>query len=212
MTLRRLGRRPTARRLAQFVGCHAAIPLLRARARRRLAQLEPGRATVVTINWNSWRHAAVLIDTVSRRSPAGTRIIVVDNGSEDGSPAALRAEERVQAVRLPLNLGHELALDIGVLLAETEFVVALDIDAFPLRDDWLQALLGPLDAGAQVSGARLNREYVHPCCWAMRTARFVERDTPSAPNTGRGMGGKTHRETSARRSPRARRRASTFSR
>ena len=28
--------------------------------------------------------------------------------------------------------------------------------------------------GARISGARLNREYVHPCCWAMRTARFVE--------------------------------------
>ena len=33
----------------------------------------------------------------------------------------------------------------------------------------------PLSRGAQVSGARLNREYVHPCCWAMRTRRFVER-------------------------------------
>jgi len=137
--------------------------------------LVPGRATVVTVNWNSWKHASVLIDVVSRRSPEGTRIIVVDNGSEDASRAALRADERVRSVLLPLNLGHELALDIGVLLTETEFVVALDVDAFPLRDDWLERLLAPLDEGANVSGARLNRNYVHPCCWAMRTARFVER-------------------------------------
>jgi hypothetical protein len=39
----------------------------------------------------------------------------------------------------------------------------------------LERLLAPLTEGAQVSGARLNREYVHPCCWAMRKARFVER-------------------------------------
>jgi len=81
----------------------------------------------------------------------------------------------VDGLLLPANVGHELALDLGVLLAETEFVVALDVDAFPLRDDWLERLLSPLSEGAQVSGARLNREYVHPCCWAMRKARFVER-------------------------------------
>jgi len=150
------------------------VPLLRARARRRLPKLQPGAATIVTVNWNSWQHCEVLIDVVRRRSPESTRIIVVDNGSEDASRARLVERPDVKTVKLPVNLGHELAMDLGVLQVETEFVVALDVDAFPLHDGWLQRLLAPLDEGAQVSGARLNREYVHPCCWAMRTARFVE--------------------------------------
>lgn len=161
--------------LARGLGWRLAVPLLRARARRRLDRLVPGAATVVTVNWNSWEHLEVLIEVVRRRSPASTRIVTVDNGSEDESRARLAERPDVTAVRLPLNLGHELAMDIGVLMAETEFVVALDVDAFPLHDDWLERLLAPLSEGAQVSGARLNREYVHPCCWAMRTARFVER-------------------------------------
>jgi glycosyltransferase involved in cell wall biosynthesis len=161
--------------LAQGVGWRVALPLLRARARRRVSRLDPGAATVVTVNWNSWQHLQVLIEVVQRRSPASARILVVDNGSEDESLARLAERPEVRAVRLPLNLGHELAMDIGVLLAETEFVVALDVDAFPLHEDWLAELLAPLDEGAMVSGARLNREYVHPCCWAMRKARFVER-------------------------------------
>jgi glycosyltransferase involved in cell wall biosynthesis len=159
----------------QFLGWRVAVPLLRARARRRLRRLEPGAATIVTVNWNSWPHLEVLIDVVRRRSPAGTRIIAVDNGSKDGSRPRIRERAGVRGLLLPMNVGHELAMDLGVLLAETEYVIALDVDAFPLHDDWLERLLGPLDEGAQVSGARLNRQYVHPCCWAMRTARFVER-------------------------------------
>lgn len=167
--------RPAARKIAQILGWRAAVPMLRARARRQLGKLEPGAATVVTVNWNSWPHLEVLIDVVRRRSPAGTQIIAVDNGSADGSRERIAAAEGVRGLLLPANVGHELAMDLGVLLAETEFVVALDVDAFPLHDDWLQRLLAPLDEGAQVAGARLNREYVHPCCWAMRKARFVER-------------------------------------
>jgi glycosyltransferase involved in cell wall biosynthesis len=159
------------RRPAQMFCRRAVLPWLRARGRHRSPR--PG-ATVVTVNWNSWEHLAVLIDVVRRRSPSGTDILVIDNGSTDGSRRRLRSLAGVSSVRLPVNLGHELALDLGVLLCATEFVVALDVDAFPLHDDWLEKLLAPLDADARVSGARLNREYVHPCCWAMRTERFVE--------------------------------------
>jgi len=170
-----MSRELTLEQVAQGLGWRIGLPLLRARARRRLPRLEPGSATVVTVNWNSWEHLKVLIDVVQRRSPAGTRIIAVDNGSGDESRARLAEHPEVRTVKLPVNVGHELAMDIGVLLAETEFVVALDVDAFPLHDTWLAELLAPLDRGAAVSGARLNRQYVHPCCWAMRKARFVER-------------------------------------
>jgi glycosyltransferase involved in cell wall biosynthesis len=172
---RRLTGLHQVRRLARGVAWRLVVPALRARARRRIPRLAEGRATVVTVNWNSRDHLAVLLDVVSRRSPPGTRIVVVDNGSEDDSAELLSEDRRARAVMLPLNLGHELALDIGVLLADTEFVVALDVDAFPLHERWLEELLAPLSSGSEISGARLNREYVHPCCLAMRTARFVRR-------------------------------------
>lgn len=165
---------PAARRAAQIVGWRLAVPALRRRARDRLGQLTSG-ATIVTVSWNSWAQLEVLLNVVRRRSPEGTRITVVDNASRDGSRERLRHSEGIGSVLLPVNVGHELALDLGALLCETEFVVALDVDAFPLHDDWLERLLAPLSSTAMVSGARLNREYVHPCCWAMRTARFVER-------------------------------------
>ncbi len=193
-------------RLVELVGREVAIPLLRLRARRRSGRLRPGAATIVTVNWNSWPHLEILIDVVERRSPPGTRIIVADNGSGDESRRRLRERPEVKVLALPLNVGHEIALDAAVLSVETEFVVALDVDAFPIRDDWLETLLAPLDEGAQVVGARLNREYVHPCCWAMRTARFVGqghsfRSRYREREEGRDASGDVGEEISAREAP-----------
>jgi peptidoglycan/xylan/chitin deacetylase (PgdA/CDA1 family) len=151
------------------------VPALRVRARRRLGRLESGGITVVTVNWQSASYLEVLLRLVHCRSPSDVRILVVDNGSRDQSTDVIAGYPDVRTVRLPFNGGHDLALDIGFLLAETEFVVALDVDAFPLHGRWLDELLEPLRLGYAVSGARLNREYVHPCCLAMRTERFVRR-------------------------------------
>jgi glycosyltransferase involved in cell wall biosynthesis len=151
------------------------VPILRARARRRLSRLVPGAATVVTVNWNSAPYLEALLRIVRARSPAELRIIVVDNGSRDATAPLLESRSDVRSIRLPVNVGHDLALDIGFLSVETEYAVALDVDAFPVHDRWLDELLAPLSAGSTIAGARLNRMYVHPCCLALRTARFVER-------------------------------------
>jgi glycosyltransferase involved in cell wall biosynthesis len=189
----------TLRTVAQTLGWTTLVPMLRRRARRRAPDQIPHGVTVVTVNWNSLGHLEVLIDAVRRRSPPDTRILVVDNGSREPLPSL----PGVRVVRLPLNMGHDFALDVGVLLCQTEYVVALDVDAFPLHAAWLRDLLAPLDQGCQVSGARLNRQYVHPCCWAMRTARFIGQShsfrshyRPRAP--GRDASGAVGEEISAR--------------
>jgi hypothetical protein len=175
MAVRRItGSRRTVR-IARGLAWHLVIPAARLRARARLGALVPGAVTVVTVNWNSWIYLAVVLDVVRRRSPTDTRILVVDNGSVDGSRAALRQRGDVEAVLLPVNLGHDLALDLGVLSCRTEFFITLDVDAFPLHQRWVEELLEPLRRGVQISGARLWRPFVHPCCLAMRTARFVRR-------------------------------------
>jgi hypothetical protein len=153
----------------------ALVPLLRARARAWLPRLAPGGVTVVTVNWNSSPYLETLLRIVGCRTAADVRITVVDNGSADPPDGVVAAHPGVRLVKLPFNAGHDLALDVGFLLAETEYVVALDVDAFPLHERWLEELLAPLSSGSEISGARLNREYVHPCCLAMRTARFVLR-------------------------------------
>jgi len=149
------------------------VPAMRARARRRLPRLTPDAVTVVTVNWNSQEFLRTLLRLVPRRSHGDVRILVVDNASRDGSRELLARTPGVRTLALPVNLGHDLALDLGFLSVDTEFAVALDIDAFPIHDRWVAELLEPLRAGSTIAGARLNRQYVHPCCLAMRTERFV---------------------------------------
>lgn len=158
-------------------------------AARCLLPLRNG-VTVVTVNWNSLPLLRVTLAAVARHAP-GARVIIVDNGSTDGSLDWLRSQ-RVKTISLPTNVGHGPALDIGFLAARTRHVIALDVDAFPISPDWLSTLLDPLRAGAKVCGVeggvfrehglvehpeawRVRPAFVHPCCAAMRLRRFVYR-------------------------------------
>jgi hypothetical protein len=152
----------------------ASRRVLEWRARRRGSPSD-GLATVVIVNWESLRFLAVAVHALRRYSPVGTRIIVVDNHSSDGSRTWLRGRHDVESIFLPANIHHGPAMDIGFLCAQTEFVVSLDVDAFPISESWHDQVLSPLREGAMVSGVRGPRDYVHPCLLAMRRARFLER-------------------------------------
>jgi glycosyltransferase involved in cell wall biosynthesis len=153
----------------------AVVPARRAGRARHLDELVPDAATVVTVNWNTLRHLQVLHTMVRRHSPAGTPIVVVDNASTDGSQAWIRAQPDLQGRFLRYNLHHGPAADLGALDVRTEFLVLLDVDAFPLSDEWLPAVLDPLRAGCTVAGGHIHRQYVHPSYLAMRTRDFVTR-------------------------------------
>ncbi len=143
---------------------------------RRLALRAPDRRrfSIVIVNWNSQPFLADVLRAIRRFSPDEVEILVVDNGSADGSRSFLRAQRDVRAVLLPWNLGHAPALDLGFVLARGEYLVALDVDAFPVAEGWLERLAEPLEQGeAEVSGARALRGYVHPCCLMIRRRRFL---------------------------------------
>jgi glycosyltransferase involved in cell wall biosynthesis len=144
-----------------------------------------GSVTIVTVNWNSLEFLAVLVHAVRRFSPPGTEIIVVDNYStSDDSRAWLRRRRDIRSVLLPTNIGHGPALDLGFLAARTEFVVALDVDAFPISESWLATLLEPLRSGDNVSGVECERAYAHPCCMAIRRDRFLRANHTFQPKYG----------------------------
>jgi glycosyltransferase involved in cell wall biosynthesis len=149
------------------------------RARTRIRKLTPG-VTVVTANYNSLPFLEVLVGAVRRFAP-GAELLVVDNASTDGSLEWI-ARERIRTLRLRQNIGHGPALDLGFLSVRTEFAVALDVDAFPISEDWLPTLMRMLDGGAEIAGAAqepsatmFGREHIHPCCLAIRTRDFARK-------------------------------------
>jgi dolichol-phosphate mannosyltransferase len=82
---------------------------------------------------------------------AGFEIVLVDDGSSDGSWAVMRelaVDARVRGLRLRRNFGKAAALQAGIAAARGEVIVTMDAD---LQDEpeelprFLQALEGPVD-------------------------------------------------------------------
>jgi hypothetical protein len=156
------------------------VVLLRARLPIPGVALRRG-VTVAIVNWNSLDLLEDVVRALERFGPPARgrlEILVVDNGSRDGSRRWLRAQRRqrrLRAVLLPTNVFHGPAMDLAFLLSRTEYTVALDVDAFPIAPGWLDTLLEPLRHHKFVAGAEAARGYVHPCCLAMRTEYFARR-------------------------------------
>lgn len=167
-----------ARRLAVHTLTVPYTDALRWRA--RWAELTEG-VTVIAVNFNTLPYMKALVAGVRRHASAELPILIIDNASTDSSKAWSSQQPGVRFFRLPVNVHHGPAMDIGILRCRTTHFVALDVDAFPVDDTWLDRLLEPLRHGAQVVGAGFPQlpdpavqPYVHASCLAMSTRRFVE--------------------------------------
>lgn len=132
--------------------------------------------TVVIVNWNTLPMLREVIDRVKLLGEPKTRILIVDNGSTDGSREWLRTQHDLQRLLLPVNVGHALGLDFAMCRVRTKVALTLDSDAFPLRKGWMLPALDPVREGrAVLAGLRSSRNFVHPVYLAMNTAAFLRR-------------------------------------
>lgn len=86
------------------------------------------RISVVVITWNRRSEALATVDRL-RSLPERPPVVVVDNGSRDGTAAAVRAAHRdVEVVALPGNLGAA-GRNVGAEAATTPYVAFADDDS-----------------------------------------------------------------------------------
>lgn len=138
--------------------------------------------TVVVVTWNTFHVTRTTVRLIQRFSP-GVPIVVVDNGSTDGTKEWLRSDSSVGHLLLPLNVGHAVALDIACLLLRTKVMVCLDSDAFPLGPEWLEPVMSALAAPRVViAGSRSSRGFVHPMYLGVKTNEFRRRHLSFQPH------------------------------
>jgi GT2 family glycosyltransferase len=110
--------------------------------------------SIVILNHNSKDHLADCLASVAALDyPAGNlEVLVVDNGSTDGSPVWVRAAyPSVHVVELGENLGFAEGNNRGVAAARGEIIAFLNTDT-RVEPNWLSELVGPL-SGTPGTGA-----------------------------------------------------------
>src|SRR5687768_15599417 len=114
--------------------------------------------TVVLPVYNEAGHVLTEIDRIRaalEASPYSFEIIVVDDGSTDGSTAELAAVDDIRLIRLPENRGSGTARRIGTHAARGRVVAWTDADlTYP--NERIPELVKELEGYDQVVGARTS--------------------------------------------------------
>ena len=100
---------------------------------------------VVIVTYNSEPHLARCVAHLSRQTYRDFEVIIVDNGSSDGTVGTLGAlPAYFRLLRSPENLGFARANNWAARNTQAEWLATLNADAFP-EPDWLERLRGAAD-------------------------------------------------------------------
>jgi rhamnosyltransferase len=95
----------------------------------------------------------VLDKVTSQNTPWPFEIIVIDSGSRDGTVEYLRQRRSIRLIEIPQNeFGHGKTRNLGVDLADAEFVAFLTHDAEPVDENWLINLVTAAEQDPAIAG------------------------------------------------------------
>ncbi len=110
------------------------------------------RVVVVVLNWRALRETLACLRGLKQQDYEEFAVVVVDNGSDDGSPAALRAAVPwAEVIETGRNLGYAGGNNVGLrraLALGAEFVLILNNDTI-LPPDLLRKLVAAAEAHPQ---------------------------------------------------------------
>jgi len=145
----------------------------------------PPRVSVIVVNWNRRDDVVDCIHSLGEQTGVTFEIIVVDNGSTDGSTDVLERMEHVRLLVMGNNVGPAKARNVGAHRARGEYYLFLDSDAF-LEPDALSKLVERMDSETDIGviGCKIMNyhsgdidQWIYP--QAYKTHGHVEFDTYS---------------------------------
>jgi glycosyltransferase involved in cell wall biosynthesis len=114
--------------------------------------LEPVRTSIVIPVFNEANNLATLLTKIGGLGLPNTEIVVVDDGSTDGSGRIAR-RAGATVVRHPYNIGNGAAIKSGIRAARGKYLVFMDGDGQHKPEDIIK-LLGEAEKYHMVVGAR----------------------------------------------------------
>lgn len=103
------------------------------------------KISVQIVTWNSMRYIMDCLESLMRQSFRDFSIIVIDNGSDDGTVEFIRSQyPTVSVLQNFKNLGFSKANNQGIQLAKSDYVLVLNPDVI-LTENFLQRIINFAD-------------------------------------------------------------------
>ncbi len=100
----------------------------------------PVKVSIVIPNWNGLKFVGMCLDSLKRSTFEGHEVIVVDNGSTDGSRERIERDYPwVRLLKLPENLGFATACNRGIRASLGKYICLLNND-IEVEPDWIAKL------------------------------------------------------------------------
>jgi len=112
--------------------------------------MSPELVSVVITNWNGRELLAQCLPAVLKQTYTPTEVIVVDNGSHDGSAEWVGSNfPHINLICKDTNNGFAAGSNLGIQQSAGTFVATLNNDAYT-RPDWLAALVRAMQTDARI--------------------------------------------------------------
>ena len=134
--------------------------------------------SIVTVNWNAYDFARILIESVAYYTNIKYEIIIVDNSTKKENL------NYANVITLPQssNIGHGAGLNLGIQTASSPYTLFLDIDCHILQRNWHTLLFQQMDGYQVLGGKGVKVKPIRPACMLLDTELGKQYDFRSTPN------------------------------
>lgn len=117
--------------------------------------------SVIIVNWNGLRLLPGCLDALHAQTRPPDEVILVDNGSTDGSVSFVeQCFPRIKVLPLPRNVGFAAGNNIGIRASQGTIVVTLNNDTLP-EPRWLAELCAPFTTQARLGSTMSTMLFAH---------------------------------------------------
>lgn len=113
-------------------------------------QVQARLVSVVIPNWNGKKFLAGCLDSLLTQTYDSVEVVVVDNGSHDGSVEFLKTNyPSVRLICFPVNTGFSPAVNAGIRASRGEFIALVNNDTVS-AGNWIEELVKALDGNPEL--------------------------------------------------------------
>ena len=113
--------------------------------------------TILVLTYNGWEYTKQCINSIKINTKSPYKILVIDNGSTDGTVEHLRADRQILHIENSFNLGFGRGFNIGLMLVDTPYFVLSNSDVVVTKN-WLSHMRYNIDSDEKllILGPRSN--------------------------------------------------------